>query len=333
VALGSWNYRNLAGASAELASALDLGEVPWLEQYDGSGAYRFADTQAAERAARLALGALELQAKRFAGQGGARVLRAGAQFQLIDHPLYGANTTAMSYAAALTASHRPDNAFTVLAVEHHVANNLGDQAAELLKQTALAKGGYRNQFQAVPAAAPVLPAPARAPTAPYLLTARVVGLQDEALTTERDHRVKVQFHFQRGAPQPGRPAACLQCRRDRQRPGQRAERHLGAGGHPGGRRQLGRRLGAAHRLGSGGAVHRRRHRPPDHRRRPDQRRPAPALAAGVDAGVNHPGVLAGLHSRTLDGQHTQQWVVDDAPGQLRTRLATTHTAANSAWAI
>jgi type VI secretion system secreted protein VgrG len=45
----------------------------------------------------------------------------------------------------------------------------------------------------------------------------------------------------------------------------------------------------------------------------------------VDAGVNHPGVLAGLHSRTLDGQHTQQWVVDDAPGQLRTRLATTHT--------
>jgi type VI secretion system secreted protein VgrG len=45
----------------------------------------------------------------------------------------------------------------VLAVEHHVANNLGDQAAELLKQTALAKGGYRNQFQAVPAAAPVLP--------------------------------------------------------------------------------------------------------------------------------------------------------------------------------
>jgi type VI secretion system secreted protein VgrG len=32
----------------------------------------------------------------------------------------------------------------------------------------------------------------------------VVGLQDEALTTERDHRVKVQFHFQRGAsPNPG----------------------------------------------------------------------------------------------------------------------------------
>jgi type VI secretion system secreted protein VgrG len=51
----------------------------------------------------------------------------------------------------------------------------------------------------------------------------------------------------------------------------------------------------------------------------------PPFAAGVDAGVNHPGVLAGLHSRTLDGQHTQQWVVDDAPGQLRTRLATTHT--------
>ncbi|MCA6216261.1 type VI secretion system tip protein VgrG [Ideonella sp. B7] len=325
VALGSWNYRSLAGASAELASALDLGEVPWLEQYDGSGAYRFADTQAAERAARLALGALELQAKRFAGQGGARVLRAGAQFQLIDHPLYGANTTAPSYAAALTASHpRPDNAFTVLAVEHHVANNLGDQAAELLKQTALAKGGYRNQFQAVPAAAPVLPRPARAPTAPYLLTARVVGLQDEALTTERDHRVKVQFHFQRGsAPNPGGLPHAYSADETGNAPGNDQSGTWVRVATP----AAGANWGAVWvpRIGSEVAVQ---------FIEGDIDRPIiagglsngdqpPPFAAGVDAGVNHPGVLAGLHSRTLDGQHTQQWVVDDAPGQLRTRLATT----------
>ena len=327
VALGSWNYRNLAGSSAELASALDLGEVPWLEQYDGSGAYRFADTEAAERAARLALGALELQAKRFAGQGGARALRAGAQFQLIDHPLYGANTTAMNYAAALTASHpRPDNAFTVLAVEHHVANNLGDQAAELLKNTALARGGYRNQFQAVPAAAPVLPRPVRAPTAPYLLTARVVGLQDEALTTERDHRVKVQFHFQRGsAPNPGGLPHAYSADETGNAPGNEQSGTWVRVATP----AAGANWGAVWvpRIGSEVAVQ---------FIEGDIDRPIiaggltngdqpPPFAAGVDAGVNHPGVLAGLHSRTLDGQHTQQWVVDDAPGQLRTRLATTHT--------
>lgn len=327
VALGSWNYRSLAGASAELASALDLGEVPWLEQYDGSGAYRFADTQAAERAARLALGALELQAKRFAGQGGARVLRAGAQFQLIDHPLYGANTTAPSYAAALTASHtRPDNAFTVLAVEHHVANNLGDQAAELLKNTAQAKGGYRNQFQAVPAAAPVLPKPVRRPTAPTLLTARVVGLQDEALTTERDHRVKVQFHFQRGAsPNPGGLPHAYSADETGNAPGNEQSGTWVRVATP----AAGANWGAVWvpRIGSEVAVQ---------FIEGDIDRPIiagglsngdqpPPFAAGVDAGANHPGVLAGLHSRTLDGAHTQQWVVDDAPGQLRTRLATTHT--------
>jgi type VI secretion system secreted protein VgrG len=148
--------------SAELASALDLGEVPWLEQYDGSGAYRFADTQAAERAARLALGALELQAKRFAGQGGARA--ACGRAVPADRPpaVRRQHHRAELCGGPHRQPPRPDNAFTVLAVEHHVANNLGDQAAELLKNTALAKGGYRNQFQAVPAAAPCCPACARA---------------------------------------------------------------------------------------------------------------------------------------------------------------------------
>jgi hypothetical protein len=53
----------------------------------------------------------------------------------------------------------------------------------------------------------------------------------------------------------------------------------------------------------------------------------------VDAGVNHPGVLAGLHSRTLDGQHTQQWVVDDAPASCAPGWPPRTPAANSAWAI
>src|SRR5690606_19915525 len=37
---------------------------------------------------------------------------------------------------------------------------------------------------------------------------------------------------------------------------------------------------------------------------------------------NHPGTLSGLHTQSLDGGGTQQWVMDDAPGQLRTRLHT-----------
>src|SRR5690606_24225638 len=37
---------------------------------------------------------------------------------------------------------------------------------------------------------------------------------------------------------------------------------------------------------------------------------------------NHPGTLSGLHTQSLDGSDTQQWVIDDAPGQLRQRLHT-----------
>ena len=147
VARGSWNYKQLAGSAATDASALELGELPTLEVYDGSGAYRFNNSAHAERAAALALAALELGFKHFEGQGSARHFEAGRTFELVDHPLYGANTSALNYGGALIASHqRSDNAFTVLAVEHHATNNLGTQAAELLGLTALERGTYKNHF-------------------------------------------------------------------------------------------------------------------------------------------------------------------------------------------
>jgi len=126
VTLGSWNYRQLAGTAAEQATALDIGDVPALEIYDGAGAYRCEHPLHAERAAELALQALELDFKRFEGQGSTRHFDAGRRFTLVDHPLYGSSIEQM-------ASHgRPDNEFTLLPVEHHIANNLGAQPAKLL---------------------------------------------------------------------------------------------------------------------------------------------------------------------------------------------------------
>lgn len=45
---------------------------PTLEMYDGASAYRYQDPAHAERAAELALAALELDVKRFEGQGSTR---------------------------------------------------------------------------------------------------------------------------------------------------------------------------------------------------------------------------------------------------------------------
>ena len=47
----------------------------------------------------------------------------------------------------------------------------------------------------------------------------------------------------------------------------------------------------------------------------------PPYSAGVDSSANHPGTLSGMHSKGLDGQGYNQWVIDDTPHQLRMRLA------------
>jgi type VI secretion system secreted protein VgrG len=53
----------------------------------------------------------------------------------------------------------------------------------------------------------------------------------------------------------------------------------------------------------------------------------PPFSAGVDSGINHPGVISGVHTQALDAQGFNQWAVDDASGQMRMRLLASYTAA------
>jgi type VI secretion system secreted protein VgrG len=173
-------------------------------------------------------------------------------------------------------------------------------------------------------AAAIVPAFIRKPTAPGCQTALVVGVQNEPLTTERDLRVKVQFHWQRG-----------------QQPNAGGLPHDSAGdtqGNAPGNEQAGTwvRVSVPSAGANWGAVLVPRigtevlvdfvdadiDRPiivaqlfngQDH----------PPYAAGVDSGVNHPGVISGLYTHALDGQGSNSWVVDDATGQLRIRFLAT----------
>ncbi|MBI5924550.1 MAG: type VI secretion system Vgr family protein [Aquabacterium sp.] len=56
---------------------------------------------------------------------------------------------------------------------------------------------------------------------------------------------------------------------------------------------------------------------------------------GLKPGADHPGTVSGWHYPHLDGQGANQWLVDDATGQLRMRLAS-HSSqtgwASSRWA-
>lgn len=324
VALGAWDYKHLAGTTAQDRSTLALGDIPALEVYDGSGAYRFANAEHAERAAALALAALELDVKRFEGQGSARHFKAGSCFDLIDHPLYGANSSAFNYGGALLASHQratqsEHNAFTLLAVEHHCANNLGADLAALLGNSDIEHGTYKNHFHCAPAAAAVVPRFISKPTAFGTQSATVVGLSDEPVETERDHRIKVRFAWQDTSL------------------GANGE---GAGDHPASAPGTWVRVAAPWAGANWGAslVPRIGAEVAIEFVEGDIDRPvmvgglyngqdAPPFAAGVDSGVNHSGVLSGWHSHSLDQSGFNQWVMDDATGQLRMRLACSYTAA------
>jgi type VI secretion system secreted protein VgrG len=324
VTLGAWDYKRVQGVSSQDASTLDqgsfAGELPALEVYDGSGAYRYEHPEHAQRACELALAALELEFKRFEGQGSARHFQAGHSFELTDHPLYGASQASGTH---LPSRARPDNAFTLLAVEHHCANNLGADLADLLGNTEIEHGTYKNHFHCTPAAAVVVPRALPKPRSLGVQHALVVGHDtggsEEPIHTERDHRVKIRFAWQ--------------------------DQSLGGAGEASGdfptrapgtwarvaAPWAGANWGAAlvPRIGSEVAVE---------FIEGDIDRPlvvgalyngqdAPPFAAGVDAGVNHTGVISGWHTHSLDRSGFNQWALDDATGQLRMRLACSYSAA------
>ncbi|WP_265942650.1 type VI secretion system Vgr family protein [Dechloromonas sp. A34] len=307
VSLAGWDYKALIATGAEANTSLDNGELPRLEIHDASRPYRFEDSAAAQFRTDLALAAYEARYRRFAGDGSVRQLAEGTVFTLSQHDAY-----------------RGDDArFTVLAVDHHGANNLGAQAAELLGSTDVERGTYRNHLLAQPARQPVVPLPIAKPLA-RPQTALVVGLPDNVLTTERDHRVKIQFHWQRGAsPNPGGLDAAEQS------------------GHAPGNDQSGTWVRVAEwlsgpnwgshflpRIGNevlidflDGDIDR-----PLLIGQAYNGADQPPFAAGHEGSANHPGVLSGWMSHNFKEGYNQ-WVVDDAPAQVRTRLATSENAA------
>ncbi|MFG6447096.1 type VI secretion system Vgr family protein [Roseateles sp. BYS180W] len=326
VALASWDYKTLHATVGQADSALQLGELPALSLYDSSGAYRYEDPAHAQRAAELALNALELSSKHYEGQSQVRQLRPGVNFGLSEHPIWGLDAQ---------GPHPTRNAqrFVTLAVEHHVANNLGGAmragAAPLLEQaTELESGSYRNHFHAAPADAALVPRWRPQPTAPGLLTALVVGPESEPTHSDRDGRVKVQFPWQRGVnPAPGGLAHNSSADANGQAPGNEQAFTWVRVAQPSAGPNWGTVL--LPRVGTEVAVQ---------FIEGDIDRPVivgqlyngqdtPPFAAGHDSGVNHPGAISGWHSHSLGGGAYNQWVLDDSTGQLRTRLLCSYTHA------
>lgn len=310
----SWDPQQLLAPAAEQQSHLDAGALPAMAIYDGSGE-NIANGPAtpggdAADHGRLMLQALEQHNKHFDGAGGVRRLAPGCGFTLTQH------------------AHYPEgaNGFTVLWVTHAARNNFKAGLKDGTTST-IADGTYRNRFACVRDTVALVPAAIAAPGSPTAFgtqTALVVGLPDSVATTTRDHQVKVQFGWQRGAtPNPG------------------GLDHLSAkGGNAPGDSSCGAWVRVAEalagpnwgsqfipRIGTEvliafaegdidrplivGQLHNGVTPPP--------------YQAGVDGGANHVGALSGIDTANFEGGFNQ-WQLDDTQDQVRMRLASSSAA-------
>jgi type VI secretion system secreted protein VgrG len=314
VTRSSWDYKKLTATGAQAISQLNMGDVPPLEIYEASSAYRFEDSAAAQLRTDLMLAAFESTHHRLSGEGVVRQMAEGTTFTLTQHEGYQGEEARLR----------------ILSIEHEATNNLGAEAAQLLKHTELEQGTYRNRFVLQRASAPVVPLPMAHPRV-GMQSALVVGYPEAALTTDRDHRVLVQYPWQRGAA-PNRGGLTDTGSQDTEgnAPGDAssgtwvrvAEWLAGPNWGSHALPRIGTEVlvdfvdGDIDRPLIVGQLYNGEDLPP--------------FAAGVDAGVNHPGAISGWHSHNHEGGKSggiNQWLADDAPGQLRTRLASSETDA------
>lgn len=319
----SWDYKQLlapAGSGEVDARPLGgLGEVPSLEDFEASGAYRYADAEVAEQAAMRAAGyqALAMAAHRI--ESSVRVLAPGERFRVSGHPVLQGEAARQ----------------TVWALIHEAVNNLDSGAAKIhgalqgstpaaspqAAPSPVERGSYRNRAVCVSAALPVLPRPLPKPAVNGVQTAVVVGSAAVPMGTgtqsERDGRVKIQFPWQRGArPLNGTPASETERATLDESNGtwvRVAEWLAGPNWGSSFTPRVGTEVLVEFVEG-------------------DVDRPlvvaqlyngqdAPPWPAGEGSQANHPGLLSGWHVPTLDGAGWSQWQLDDATGQLRSRLA------------
>jgi type VI secretion system VgrG family protein len=216
IAISSWDYRS---RSARPVSASEANDPVGLASHDTPGAYAYQTRAQGLRIAGNQLQALRVASETHVGAGTVRTFAPGTTFTL-------------SGQAQLDRADSDDaRTFAIVRVLHLAHNNLSAELqssiTKALGQSALAaaldderKGSlhtagktigerplYRNRIDAIRSAVPyrssmvdghgVLLHPR--PTVTGQQTAIVVGPPDAVIHTDRDHRIKVQFHWQRNA--------------------------------------------------------------------------------------------------------------------------------------
>ena len=197
----SWDYRMVDSQRASLEADAAHDQPMALNHMDQPGAYAYETAEQVARRAEVQLQALSNQRKQFAGRGTVRTIAPGTTFELSDHDEFLSLGT--------------DGQFVVLSATHRVRNNLSADAqaglmhllgpGKLLSDDSRRLSNdsndpvYECHLTAQRANVPVRMLARSKPTVHGTQTAIVVGHIGEPVHTDRDGRIKVQFHWQRGA--------------------------------------------------------------------------------------------------------------------------------------
>jgi len=209
VQLASPDYRSVA--LRPVSQAGSEAPIDGLELIDLPGAYAYEDSTQGERLALRQAQAIDALRQRMQGVGTVRTMSPASLFTLADHPVHDGSVD-------------DRDRFVALSVRHTARNNLrADARAQVesllgaIRRVHQGDDGSPNQsdeplyqceIAAQRAAVPVRPRVIdehgqpdprlhTRPTVHGTQTAIVVGL-GEPVHTDRDHRIKVQFHWQRG---------------------------------------------------------------------------------------------------------------------------------------
>jgi type VI secretion system secreted protein VgrG len=203
--LASWDYRGVVlRSAAETGSA---APVPELQAIDMPGVYAYESLEQGQRLARVQMQAIDGLRERVHASGPWRGAAAGTTFTLTDHPLHDGLDDARDRHVVLHAHHCARNNLSA-DVRAQLQKRIG---AEPERRLANDTDEPLHECRLVVQRAAVPPVRATTrdaqgqpdarlnprPTVHGLQTAIVTG-EGGPIHTDRDHRIKVQFHWQRG---------------------------------------------------------------------------------------------------------------------------------------
>jgi type VI secretion system secreted protein VgrG len=310
VRLRSWDYKTVSTPEYSELTNHDNGNVPNLESYDVPGGYYHQGADEAARYARLRIEALEVQNKTFECESSVRSFTVGSWFELTDHPIHDHDSAEQRQFVVLSLSHQGHN--NLPGFNDHVLKDLGRSVPD-------EAGTYRNSLTAIRRNVPFHPVFDQTlypkPTAQGMQSAIVVGPQGEEIYTDDQHRVKIQFHWQRDDNAPANERASCWVRV--------AAPMAGAGWGGNFIPRIGQEVLVTFIEGD-------IDRPLITNRVYNGANPPAWYAASGFGGTDgetgedgHPSVLSGFKSKEYQGMGFNQLVLDDASNQNRLALQTT----------